>query len=449
MDGSAELKASGLATLSTWDTLALVADVIAPTIAKGIFIRRPIIVGWAERLGFETRAVRRLQALRAKYGSGPLLLSKPGRQHALVMAPEHVRRVLDETPVPFSPATWEKRSALGHFEPLVSLVSTGGERRERRAFNEAVLQLDKPVHSLAHPFLAVVDEEARRLVAGAGGRLRWHEFSLAWQRAVRRIVLGEGAADDRELTAMLAKLRSRANWAFAHPLRPALQRRFHARLDAHIRRGEERSLAGIMASLPPGRNAAPTDQVAHYLFAFDPAGMAIFRALALLATHPAAARRAREEIANSTGAAVAERPFLRATVLESLRLWPTTPLILRETTREIDIGGGRLPADTNVIIYVPLLHRDREKLDIADRFTPDIWLDGRANDWPLIPFSAGPGLCPARHLVPMLAAGMVAGLLSRRSMKLSDFQRLAQDSPMPGTLDNYSLDFDLAEPVFR
>ena len=133
--------------------------------------------------------------------------------------------------------------------------------------------------------------------------------------------------------------------------------------------------------------------------------------------------------------------------MESLRLWPTTPLILRETTREIAIGGGTLPEGANVMIFAPLLHRDDESLDIADRFTPDIWLDGRAAQWPLVPFSAGPGLCPAHHLVPMLAAAMIAGLLSRRAIRLAGKARLTQDDPLPGTLDNYSLEFELGEPA--
>ena len=45
----------------------------------------------------------------------------------------------------------------------------------------------------------------------------------------------------------------------------------------------------------------------------------------------------------------ADRPFARAMVQESLRLWPTTPLILRRTTADTDWGGRTLPAGSGVM----------------------------------------------------------------------------------------------------
>lgn len=437
------------ARLGTLDTLAVLTEVIAPTIAKGVLLRRPTVVWIAERLGLDARAVRRLQRLRQRHGAGPLILSKPGRVHVLVLAPEHVREVLEGTPAPYSPATWEKRAALGHFEPLGSLVSTGGERRERRALSESVLEPEAPVHSCAGGFLTKIDTEARRLVAFAGGRLRWDEFSRAWQRAVRRLTLGEAAADDRELSRMLDRLRARANWAFMARIDTQLRRRFQARLDAYVARAEPDSLAGLIAALPPGRHTAPADQIAHYLFAFDAASIATYRALALLAAHETAAARARAEADAATGTTAGALPFLRATLHESLRLWPTTPLILRETVRPTELGSAALSPGTNVMIFAPYLHRDRRTLPFADRFAPEIWLDGTAAGFALVPFSAGPGTCPAHHLVPMLGAAMLAGLYRRREVALTDARQLAPEAPMPGTLAHTSLQFELREPSRR
>ena len=78
------------------DTLAVLLDVALPNIAKGPLIRRPAAVRMAERLGLDRRAVRRMQALRARYGPGPLMLRLPGRRQAVLLEAAHARRVLDE-----------------------------------------------------------------------------------------------------------------------------------------------------------------------------------------------------------------------------------------------------------------------------------------------------------------------------------------------------------------
>jgi len=67
-----------------------------------------------------------------------------------------------------------------------------------------------------------------------------------------------------------------------------------------------------------------------WLFAFDAAGIATFRTMALLATHPSPADPRLE--------------YLRACVLESIRLWPTTLLIVRDSTQPTTWGDTVVPA---------------------------------------------------------------------------------------------------------
>jgi hypothetical protein len=155
---------------SVLDTLALALDVFAPNVAKGAIIRRPAVVALAERLELDRRAVRRMQKLRNKYGQGPLMLRLPIRKQAVLLAPEHVHRVLDESPDPFSAASSEKRAALSHFEPKGVLVSEGLVRAERRRFNEEALDHHRAVHRLADSFAAKVGQEAQRMLALARAR---------------------------------------------------------------------------------------------------------------------------------------------------------------------------------------------------------------------------------------------------------------------------------------
>ena len=432
------------------DALSLVARVVLPTVAKGVIIRRRRLVALAERMDWDRRAVRLLQRLRRTHGPGPLFIGPvAGRHWAVVVEPDHVRRVLEGTPEPFATVTFEKRAALGHFEPKNVLLSHGGARAERRRFNEEVLDSGCPMHRLADVFTAVVRDEATRLLAGMDGDgvLTWNRFADAWFAMVRRVVFGDGARGDVGLSRLMDRLRARANWAFLRPQQPALRGRLFAGIRRHLARAEPGSLAAAVAAAHVTGRTAPEQQIPQWLFAFDPAGMATHRALALLSTHPAHMRRAREEVA----AAAASRtphalPFLRACVLESLRLWPTAPFVLRETTRPTRWERGVMPAPTTVLIYAPYFHRDERRVPFADRFEPDVWLrDEHADErWGFVPFSLGPGTCPGRDLVLLLSSTMLAALLDRHQIRLLQPSRLDPARPLPGTLNHFSLRFLIA-----
>lgn len=443
---------TGLRTAGLLDTVALAVDVLAPTFAKGVIVRRPAVVGLAQKLELDRRAVKRMQKLHDKYGDGPLMLPLPIRKQAVVLAPEHVRRVLDESPEPFSAASSEKRAALSHFEPKGSLISQCPHRAERRRFNEEVLEHERAVHHMVDRFLPVVDDEAGRILASArnDGELDWNTFNTGWTRMVRRIVFGDGAADDQTISDMIIALRQAANWAFMHPKKKGLRERFLARIQAYLDRAEPGSLAAVAAGVSKTPDMHPEQQVPQWLFAFDAAGMATFRALALLAAHPQAAARARKELRQHPGIERQYLPFLRSTVLEALRLWPTTPAVLRQTTRATSWDGGTMPAGTGVLIFAPFFHRDDRRMACADRFAPELWLEGdkvrqaQNRDWPLIPFSSGPVTCPARNLVLMLTSVMLGALIGEgddgRALTLAPHQRL-DPARLPGTLDNYGLRF--------
>src|SRR5207302_1996794 len=124
--------------------------------------------------------------------------------------------------------------------------------------------------------------------------------------------------------------------------------------------------------------------------------------------HPEEAATVRSEIEDG-GRPADPAPFLRATVLESLRLWPTTPMLLRETLQDTDWENGTIPANTAVLIYAPFFHRDNERLSYADRFAPEVWMNEHAaKSAPLVPFSEGAAMCPGRELALFLASSMLA-----------------------------------------
>jgi cytochrome P450 len=428
---------------SVAETFGVLADVVIPLMARGVIVRRQRVVDVLDRLDADRRAVRRFQLLRKRYGRGPVLLRAPGRKFALLLAPDDVHRALGETPDPFTPANIEKRAALSRFQPHGVLISEGAERAERRRVNEEALQPERPIHSFGAEIVRKVGEEADALLEDArrAGTLTWDRFAPAWWRMVRRVVLGDAAREDHGITDTLARLRGDANWAYLAPKRRALRDEFLGRVEQYVQRAEAGSLASLVASAPPG--SYPHEQVPHWLFAFDAAGMASFRALALLDAHPAEAARAREEVAAADLSVPADLPFLRACVLESVRLWPTTPAILRDTTAPTTWESGTVPGGAAVLVFVPFFHRDDERLPYADSFSPELWMGEPDRDWPLIPFSEGPGVCPGRNVVLLTTTSLLAKVVAARAPSPGISTQLASGRPLPRTLSPFRLTFDM------
>ena len=446
MDQQTDKETRGRVTLP--DTLRTAANVLLPTVAQGVIARRPTVVSAFDRLDADRRAVRHMQQLADRYGPGPVQLKVPGRSFALVLDPEHVHRILEGSPEPFATANLEKRAALNHFQPGGVLISHGRERAERRRFNEAVLDTGQPVHRMADRIVATVRDEADQLAAQAqgSGLLAWDDFIVAWWRVVRRVVLGDAARDDHETTDLLSRLRKEANWSYLLPRRHSVYDRFTQRLRGHLERAEPGSLAALIAETPQDADTAPVDQVPQWLFAFDPAGMVAIRALALLARHPEPARQVREELDGVDLSSPQELRRMRAAMLESVRLWPTTPAVLRDSTTETTWPTGTLPAGTGFLIYAPYFHRDDRTLDYADRFAPEVWLDERGHgDWPLIPFSEGPGVCPGQNLVLLTTSTFLACLLRSHEFRLLGPDRLDPARPLPATLSPFDVRFAVSD----
>jgi Cytochrome P450 len=157
---------------------------------------------------------------------------------------------------------------------------------------------------------------------------------------------------------------------------------------------------------------------------FDAAAAAVFRTLAMLATHPQAAEL------------VADDEYARACLRDTMRLFPTTSVIRRYTTRPTEMGGMEIPARSTLVIHSGFFHRDPLYLAYADQFRPQIWLDGSADRQPgIVPSSAGEDV--ERTAVATVAA------LARPTLRLSAWTgpRLSPDEPLPVDLDHFSLRF--------
>jgi Cytochrome P450 len=432
--------------LTGLEALATLVDLGAASIAAGVIARRRPVVRLLERMQADGRAATRMKRLRKQFGRGPVELVLPGRRIVVILDPEDVGRVLAGAPDPFHPANIEKRKALEQFQPHGVLISKGPIREQRRVVNEFALDYGNDLHRLAPTFAEVIADEARHIIDDAAqrGQLDSMRFMAGWWRLVRRLTLGRSARDDEAVTDVLLRLRKSANWSFLSLPHHRARAEFFQRLYGYTETPEPGTLAAAVTEIPVAGAVDPIGQMPHWLFAFDAAGMALLRALALVASHPAERTRA---LADADQPDVASpRPFLRSAVLESVRLWPTTPTILRDTTEDTEWRDGperfTIDAGAALMIVVPAFHRDDDLLPFAHRFTPDIWLDGRAERYPqLVPFSAGPGECPGRNLVLFVTSTLLAHLLSALDVELASTPRLNPDQPLPLTFNQLTLKF--------
>lgn len=142
----------------------------------------------------------------------------------------------------------------------------------------------------------------------------------------------------------------------------------------------------------------------------------------LMARHPQAQARAERELGEVLAGqapgvdAPQALPYLSATLKEAMRLYPPAAgLMSRRLTRELTLGGVRLPARTLVRITPWVLHRDPRWWPDAAAFRPERFLP----DAPppprgaYLPFGLGPRVCLGQHFA-MLEMTLIAARLLQR-----------------------------------
>jgi cytochrome P450 len=426
-----------LSSASLLENARFNALVIVPNALQGLFRRRPAAVAAATRANVDGHAIGLLRGMARKHAGGPLWVRVVRDQALLLLTPADVHRALHGSPDPFAADPPAKRDGMVTFQPDALTISRGPDWASRRRFTEAVLDTREPPHRLADRFAAVAAEEAERLIAGAeadgDGRLDWDRWNAAFARLTRRVVLGDAAADDEAVTGTLAEMMAEAN---GMPGRPSERHdAFIAMIEAYVEAAEEGSLASLFADAPADERTRPSGQIAHWLFATaDTLAINAFRALALLASHPT--QRAR---------ALAEPEYMSACLQDAMRLWPTTPMLSRETLSETDWRGVEVPAGTQVLIPNTYLHRDPDRHEYENRFSPERWLDGSAaSEWSFNHFSRGPQGCPGVGVALLLGRAMLAEVIDRRGVEL-ERPRLDSARPLPVMLDFFGLRLRLAQ----
>jgi cytochrome P450 len=439
---------SDLPSASLVEGVRFTLQAMVPNVVQGLFRRRPRAVGVATKLNVDRHAVGLIGGIRRSHGPGPVWVRVGTDQMLLALSTGDVRRVLEGSPDPFAPDPDAKRRGMSHFQPDALTISRGEAWKNRRRFAEAVLDTAKPAHRLADRFVTVAREGGAALLdefgGAGGGELRWDAFHLAFQRITRRVVLGDAAGDDEELTDLLATLMDEANGLPKE--RSESFEPFMAKLRGHVEAAEAESLVGLFGEAPSDEETRVERQLTHWLFAMgDTLPANAFRALALIASHPRQRAAVEAELAAAGGedgldaGGVASLAYLEACLNEAMRLWPTTPVLSRETLEETEWDGAAAPTGTQVLISNTFNHRDPERHEFADRFAPEEWTEGgAAADWSFNHFSHGPQGCPGAGLALLIGKAVLADLVRQRRFRLLE-PKLDADQPLPHMLDFFRL----------
>jgi hypothetical protein len=286
----ADVADPGFPRASIVEGLRFTAQVAVPNVIQGLFRRRRTATVAAAKTNADGFAVGLIAGLKRSYGEGPLWIRVAKDEALLALGRDAIRHALEGAPDPYAADPEPKKSAMAKFQPDALTISRGAEWEDRRRFTEAVLETGQPAHRFASRFSEVASEEAHALPA----EVDWERWNEAVRRVARRIILGDGAADDAELSRMLGELMDKAN----PPGRgdDELLTRYMERVRRYVEAAAPGSLVSLFADAPTTAETKPARQVTHWLFALgDTLAINAARCLAVLAVHQAERARAIEE----------------------------------------------------------------------------------------------------------------------------------------------------------
>ncbi|KDP32016.1 hypothetical protein JCGZ_12477 [Jatropha curcas] len=170
-------------------------------------------------------------------------------------------------------------------------------------------------------------------------------------------------------------------------------------------------------------------------------------AMANLLNHPNAVRKARDEIENLIGENslldepdLPKLPYLQNIVSETLRLYPTVPLLVPHMSSEdCTVGGYEVPRGTMLLVNAWAIQRDPTLWDDAMSFKPERFdKEGEANK--LMPFGLGRRACPGAGL-----AQRVVGLALGSLIQCFEWERVSDKEE--DMLEGGGVTMQKAEPL--
>ena len=162
-----------------------------------------------------------------------------------------------------------------------------------------------------------------------------------------------------------------------------------------------------------------------FLAGHETTALVLTYTLRLLALHPEAQARLRDEVLARAGDRELNAddahalPFARSVVLEGMRLFPPAYVIGRQASQPCELGGYPIPRGGTILMPQWVMHRHPKYWDDPERFHPDRWKDGLLERIPkgvYFPFGGGPRVCIGNTFALMETILVLATICRRRHL---------------------------------
>ncbi|XP_073972813.1 cytochrome P450 4C1-like isoform X2 [Rhodnius prolixus] len=162
------------------------------------------------------------------------------------------------------------------------------------------------------------------------------------------------------------------------------------------------------------RNEDIREEIKTFMFAgHNTTYLAISYCIYLLGRYPEVQKNAIEEVDTIFGDSkrdptmddLKQLKYLDRCIRDTLRLYPSVPVIGRRSSEDQPIGEYVIPKNSDVIIIPYIIHRNPKQFPDPERFNPDNFLPenvkGR-HPYSYIPFSAGPRNCIGKRFADLV-----------------------------------------------
>jgi cytochrome P450 len=432
---------SALPEASLQESLRVVFLGLLPAVSRGLFSPRPKVTKLLTSVDADRRTVETLQEIKRKHpGQGVKLL---GGRIVVLWGPDAIRELLEQSADVYDSGSGAKGKGMQHFQPDALTLSHGEEWRDRREFTESVLATSERVHPFGGRFAKVAAEEVDALRLGS--TLDWGDFERLFDRLTLRVIFGDRARGDQELTELLETLMSEANRIVGLSRGDSFYE-LYGGLEKQLRDPEPDSLLARFTDAPHSDRTRVVHQIPHWMFAMrDTLATNTYRALAAVAAQPEIETRVLEELEGRDLLDPAELDgltYLEGCLQEAMRLWPTTPLLAREATRDSTLAGEQVDEGSQVMLLNVFNHRDPDVAPDIDRMNPERWADSE-RDPRFNHLSGGSQYCPGIPLVLLLGKAVLAQLFGRYHVQLRE-PELPEGGDLPHMLDAFAIRFGIA-----
>ncbi|XP_067666927.1 1,25-dihydroxyvitamin D(3) 24-hydroxylase, mitochondrial-like [Haliotis asinina] len=109
--------------------------------------------------------------------------------------------------------------------------------------------------------------------------------------------------------------------------------------------------------------------------------------------------------------------YLKAVIKETLRMYPTAPVVLRILQQEATILGYTIPKGVSLAVHLYPLGRNPKYYDDPDEFRPERWLRDEGNKkihaFAWLPFGFGPRMCVGRRVAELEMQLLISQLVRK------------------------------------